>query len=221
MIADEVIEGGVASERVSSVPNGLAPSDVPPCLPDPSAAMRGRFRAMQIANLLPWKGHATVIRAAAAARSEISGLQIQFYGRTHNPETERELHVLCRECSVEDVVEFCGYGQDLEAMLPGFDCLIVASDSEPSGLVLLEAMRAGVPVVATRAGGVPEIVTHDYDGLLFEPGDHEALARHLTALASDRALARRLAEQGLVTLARRFSLHAQARGIEAVFERLG
>jgi glycosyltransferase involved in cell wall biosynthesis len=220
VIADEVVAGGMPEDRVSSVPNGLAPSAVAPRLPGPSAPGGTGFRAIQIANLLPWKGHATVIRAAAIARNEIPGLQIQFYGEPHNPNTETELNVLSRECEVSDVVAFCGYSDELESRLPEFDCLIVASDSEPFGLVLLEAMRAGAPVVATRAGGVPEIVTHDHDGLLFEPGDHETLARHLVKLANDRAFARRLAEQGLVTLAQRFSLPAQARGVEAVFSKL-
>ncbi|MCP4040245.1 MAG: glycosyltransferase family 4 protein, partial [bacterium] len=110
--------------------------------------------------------------------------------------------------------------ENLEAKLPEFDCLVLASDSEPFGLVLLEAMRAGVPVIATRAGGVPEIVRHGHDGLLFDPGDHETLARHLIRLAGDRAVARELAEHGLETLEERFSVAAQARGVAAVFANL-
>lgn len=220
VIADEVLAGGIPAERVTSVPNGLATSEVAPRLPDPGPDAAPGFRVIQIANLLPWKGHATVIRAAAAARNEIPGLHVSFYGRAHNAQTDEALHALRRECGAEDLVEFCGFSEDLEGELPHFDCLIVASDSEPFGLVLLEAMRAGVPVVATNAGGVPEIVTHERDGLLFEPGDHETLARHLTKLANDRPFARQLAEQGLITLAERFSLHAQATGVEAVFEGL-
>ncbi|MCP5040737.1 MAG: glycosyltransferase family 4 protein [bacterium] len=219
VIAEEVVAGGVASERVSSVPNGLAPSEVEPRLPATNEPP-SRFAVIQIANLLPWKGHATLIRAAEIARTSISGLQVHLFGRAHNRELADELHALTRECGVSDVVEFCGYSENLEAKLPEFDCLVLASDSEPFGLVLLEAMRAGVPVIATRAGGVPEIVRHGHDGLLFDPGDHETLARHLIRLAGDRAVARELAEHGLETLEERFSVAAQARGVAAVFASL-
>ncbi|MDP6977514.1 MAG: glycosyltransferase family 4 protein [Myxococcota bacterium] len=221
VIEDEVVEGGVESERVSTVPNGIGPSVVPPRLPDPDGPPQESFHVIQIANLLPWKGHATVIRAAALARDEIAGLRVSFYGRGHNSDTERNLRALNSELEVDDIVEFCGFSEDLEERLPEFDCLVVASDAEPFGLVLLEGMRTGVPVIGTRAGGVPEIVTHESDGLLFEPDDHETLARYLVKLASDRAYARRLAERGLETHVARFSVETQAKGVEAIFEELG
>ena len=222
-IRDETIATGVPPERVTTVPNGIEEVPVPPRLPG-EAALGGAggepFSVVQIANLLRWKGHATLIRAAAEARQEVPELRICFYGRSLSAEFDEELRLLSRELGVGDIVEFGGYRPGIAELLGGFDCLVVASDSEPFGLVLLEGMRAGVPVIGTRAGGVPEIVTDGHDGLLFEPGDSSQLAQHFVRLARDRHLARRLAENGLVTLAERFSVPAQARGVEAVFEGL-
>lgn len=223
IVAEDVIGGGIDPARVTTVHNGIPESDFEPRLPDATPLPPGtdlRFSLIQIANLFPWKGHATVIRAAGLARKTISNLRVCLYGRTDATEFERELRSLAKSCGADDVVEFCGFHEDLEAKLPEFDGLVVASDSEPFGLVLLEAMRAGVPALGTRAGGVPEIIRHEHDGLLFGPGDHEALAAHLVRLASDRPFARRLAEEGLRTVHARFSLASQARGVEAVFDHL-
>jgi glycosyltransferase involved in cell wall biosynthesis len=102
--------------------------------------------------------------------------------------------------------------------LDTFDCLVLASRAEPFGLVLLEAMRAGLPVVASNAGGVPEIITHGMNGLLFEPEDFEGLANALARIALDPETASRLRRKGKQAIVDRFSFDAQIAGIQNVFE---
>jgi glycosyltransferase involved in cell wall biosynthesis len=99
-----------------------------------------------------------------------------------------------------------------------FDCLVLASKDEPFGLVLLEAMRAGLPVVASNAGGVPEIITNEVNGLLFEPEDFEGLANALARIALDTETAARLRRKGKQAIVDRFSFDAQIARIQNVFE---
>jgi L-malate glycosyltransferase len=123
------------------------------------------------------------------------------------------------DLNLSDCVEFGGYRTDLPLLLPSFDCLVVASRGEPFGLVLLEAMRAGVPVVASNAGGVPEIVSDGINGLLFKSGDAEDLAGALQRVAEDSALAGRLCEEGRRAIRTRFSFENQVGSMQDLFEK--
>jgi glycosyltransferase involved in cell wall biosynthesis len=82
------------------------------------------------------------------------------------------------------------------------DVYLMASLSEGSSLALVEALAAGLPVVATRVGGNGDIITHDRNGLLFAPTDSEDGAAHVSRLLEDRGSALRLREQGLRTAQR-------------------
>ena len=97
------------------------------------------------------------------------------------------------------------------------DVLVLASVAEPFGLVLIEAMARGVPVVATRAGGVPEIVEHGVHGLLVPPRDPEALAEALRAILGDGRTRDRMGGAGRERAARSFTVAREAAQIEAVY----
>jgi glycosyltransferase involved in cell wall biosynthesis len=85
---------------------------------------------------------------------------------------------------------------DLAAILAATDAIVVPSICyESAGLVIWEANDAGVPVVASRLGGIPELVTHDRDGLLFEPGQPDDLGRQIERLQSEPGLLARLAAE--------------------------
>ncbi len=221
-VATQVAELGFDPSRVTTVYNGIdlaAPE---------SGARVGHWRAAQaeggrapftfvkVANMHEWKGHETVIRAMPLLRRELPDARAVFLGQPVNPSFHTHLRSLIDELGVTEMVEFGGFRPDATALLPAFDCLVLASRAEPFGLVLLEAMRAGVPVVASNAGGVPEIVRHEQTGLLFEPGDAEGLAAQLLRIAQDDALRERLVEQGRASVNEQFSLEAQVQGIEAV-----
>ena len=144
--------------------------------------------------------------------------RVVFYGRSVDPAFEARLRDRVVELKLSDCVEFGGFRTDLGGLLPSFDCLVVASRAEPFGLVLLEAMRAGVPVIASNAGGVPEIVTDGVNGLLFEPGDVAGLAEAFGRIAEDPALAKQLTEEGNQVIRTRFSLERQVNSLESLFD---
>ena len=101
------------------------------------------------------------------------------------------------------------------------DLFVLPSLEEGSGsLSLLEALQAGVPIVASRIDGIPEDVTDGVDGLLVEPGNVRELANAIRRLLEDRALRNRLALSGLETFRKRFSAEQMTRSLGEAYERL-
>ena len=89
-------------------------------------------------------------------------------------------------------MRFTGYRDDVPAVMNALDVFVLPSQDEPFGLVVIEAMAAARPIVATETGGVPEIVTDGQEALLVPAGDAEAMAAAIARLLSDAELADRL-----------------------------
>lgn len=116
---------------------------------------------------------------------------------------------------------FVSWIEDVWAIYAAADIVVHASTQpEPFGLVLIEAMAAGKPVIATRAGGVVDIVTDGDTGLLVEPGDIDRLAHAITRLLGDRALADRLGQRGANVARTTFTMERNAAQVAAVYDRL-
>jgi glycosyltransferase involved in cell wall biosynthesis len=122
------------------------------------------------------------------------------------------LTAAARTSGVEDRVRFLGWREDVARIVSSLDVFVLPSANEGMGRVLVEAMAAGVPVVATRVGGIPSIVADGECGLLVEPGDVAGLAGAVGKLLADRPLAVRMGEAG-----RRRAL---AYGVESMLEKL-
>jgi glycosyltransferase involved in cell wall biosynthesis len=110
--------------------------------------------------------------------------------------------------------------QDVERVFRGFDISVTPSRGEPFGLVVIEAMASGTPVVATDAGGIPEIVTNGVDGLLVPPRDPEALAGAIIQLLTNRELAERLKNAAIETTRTRFPEPLMARQFDRIYTSL-
>ena len=106
---------------------------------------------------------------------------------------------------------------DLDTLLPGLTMLVHPAFMEGLGVALLEAAACGVPIVATRAGGIPEIVRDGENGVLVEPGDRTALARAISSLLADPDRARRLGRSGRRIVEADFSLARMASATRAVY----
>jgi D-inositol-3-phosphate glycosyltransferase len=139
------------------------------------------------------------------------------------PETEKiqELRRLVHEHRMEDSVDFVGsVDQDRLALwYSAADVCAVPSLTESFGLVALEAMACGVPVVATRVGGLQTVVEDGGSGLLVAPGDHAALAEAIEQVLMDHRLRMHLAH-GARERAEQFTWHRVGDGVEAVYERM-
>jgi N-acetyl-alpha-D-glucosaminyl L-malate synthase BshA len=112
---------------------------------------------------------------------------------------------LARDLGVESHVTFLGKQNHVERIIPQAHVLLLPSELESFGLAALEAMACGVPPVATRAGGVPELITDGVDGFLEAPGDVKAQSSRIAALLADDALYRRVSEAARQTALSRFA----------------
>jgi len=149
------------------------------------------------ARLNPVKDIPTLIRGFALAHAQCPRLRLLIAG---DGEEMGRLKALVRELGVEREVCFTGWISDTDSFYNALDINTLTSLSETFSYSITEGARFRLPTVSSRVGGIPYFIDHGVNGFLFEPGDCEALARHLTALAGDRKLrehmGRRLYEKG-------------------------
>lgn len=146
----------------------------------------GRVLIGQVGRFLHHKGHAVTLQAARRLAEAYPEALILFLGE--GPEEE----VLREQAHDLDNVIFAGFQKDIGNWLAALDLLVFPSLKEGLGSTILEAMQHGVPVIGARAGGIPDIVRHNDNGLLVEPGDASALADAMLALLRDESLRARL-----------------------------
>jgi len=179
-----------ANGRVIASPVRL-PSGLDPLRQDrPDTALR----VGMLGRLAPWKGQHLFLDAFAAAFPRGRELAVVVGGSLFGEdEYGASLQSRATSLGLEDRVEFRGFRDDVMVELRTMDIVVHASIvPEPFGQVIVEAMAAGVPVIAADAGGPAEIVTDGIDGLLYPPGDVPALANSMRTLADDPVLRDRL-----------------------------
>jgi glycosyltransferase involved in cell wall biosynthesis len=125
-----------------------------------------------------------------------------------------------REAALEDRLILTGARSDVPQILAALDIFVMTSDTEGLPNAVMEAMASGLPVVATRVGGTPELVAEGETGHLVPPGRREPLLEALRALVADRALRRRMGEAGRIRIAAEFTLQRMVAGTRAVYDSL-
>ncbi|MDO8475201.1 MAG: glycosyltransferase [Candidatus Rokubacteria bacterium] len=171
--------------------------------------------------LLPWKGHAVFLNAAKRVFERIPKARAFVIGAAPQAtkEYEAEVRVLARELGIADRVIFTGFRPDVPDMLELLDVVVHASIApEPFGRVITEAMAMRRPVIAAGAGGPTEIIEDGRTGLLFPPGDAEALADRIIMLLEDPSLAEQIASAGYSDVRRRFSGETHSTLVQHVYE---
>jgi len=207
---------GITPKLVTLIPNAVIPaSDDPPevagTLPD---GWLERSLIGVIARLQPEKGVANFLEAAARV-SRISP-EARFVVVGDGPLRE-ELLGFAKRGALRERVRFLGYRADARALVGLLDVLVVPSLTEGSPLIVLEAMAAGVPVVASAVGGIPDQVRHGEEGLLVPPDDPDALAETLGTLLRNPTRARRLGEAGRRRAGNEFCHDTLVSRIEAIY----
>jgi glycosyltransferase involved in cell wall biosynthesis len=172
----------------------------PATLPDPAEARRRLGLAASgplvgmVARLQRWKGVHVLVEAMAAVRTARPDARAVIVGGVHEtePAYPAELEARVQALGLEDVVRFAGFRANVAEWMQAMDIVVHASDREPFGIVVIEAMALGKPVIAGAAGGPAEIVTDGIDGLLVPYGDAAALARSILKVLDDAPFAARL-----------------------------
>jgi glycosyltransferase involved in cell wall biosynthesis len=201
-----LVRRGLPARRVRVVRHGMATRVTAP----PPVREQGPLVVAAGGIIEHWKGYDVLVEACALASEHV---RLEVYG---DGSLRKELALRANRLGVDSA--FPGWVPDGAERLSRADVVALSSRAENAPLVLLEAMANGIPVVATRVGGVPELVEDGVSGVLVPPDDAKALAAAFDSLARDPSLRTRLGRGGLERVASRFRPEDAARSLVALYE---
>jgi glycosyltransferase involved in cell wall biosynthesis len=220
-IRQMLISDGVAAERTTTVHEGI---DLRHVLAAPRVNVHEAFwlphQAPVVGNvaaLVPHKGQRHLIEAAHLVVREIPDARFVILGEG---ELRESLERQVRDHHLEKHVLLPGFRTDVLGCIKGFDLFAMSSVTEGLGTSLLDAMACSRAVVATRAGGIPEIVEDGATGTLVPPRDPAAMAHEIIRLLRDEALRRRMGEAGSARVTARFTVERMVEETAAVYARV-
>lgn len=210
---------GVSPDKLHCVLNGV------PRLPEEVARRRRQpiapFNVAMIALFRPRKGVEFLLDALAVLRSRELDIRLEAIGPFETPEYEQQVRARVKKLGLEEHVHWSGFTDDVNAALAGVDALALPSlFGEGLPMVVLEAMAAGLPVVATRCEGTTEAILHRETGFLVEPGSVNQLADALEELFNGETDYARMALAARERHADHFSTEAMARSVAGVYDGL-
>jgi glycosyltransferase involved in cell wall biosynthesis len=208
-----LLAAGQPAERISVVPNLVRMPPEAPCpRTDPAAPVIGA-----LGRLIARKGFADLLEAAALLAAR--GCRFELHLGGSGPE-EAALRAQVERLKLAPRVRFLGWIEDKRGFFETLDLLCVPSREEPFGIVVLEGLAHGRPVVATAAAGPREIIRDGIDGLLVPPASPPELAAALAGLLEDPERRAALARAGRATVSQRFALPVVAKLISATLARV-
>jgi glycosyltransferase involved in cell wall biosynthesis len=216
-LQDQLVERGISRERIRLVPNGVpTPGPLPQrLLPGPTWTLGC------VALFRPRKGLEVLIDAMASLRAPGTNVRLRAVGAFENEDYRKLIEQRVREHELGHAITWVGFTSDVNGELAQMDALVLPSlFGEGMPMVVLEAMAAGVPVVATRVEGTPEVIEHGHSGLLVPPGDAGALAATLRQLIDGQVDWLSLRRMAYERQAAQFSDHAMGAGVAAVYREL-
>lgn len=211
---------GVPKDKLHVIPNAVDLSmfdaDRRPGSPPEQMVEPGVFSFICAARLHPQKAHGVLLRAVRLLMSAGSRpFMVLLAGEGPlRPDLERQVAAE----GLSGHVHFLGLRQDLPSLLQQCDAFVLPSLYEGLPLAILEAMAAGLPIVATDVGGNADLVEHGRNGFLVPPNDPQALARAMAALIDDGGLARAMGAEGRQRVARDYSIDVIAERTARLFE---
>ena len=219
-VAAAMTESGIDPARVEVIPSGVDLSRrFHPATTETLAALgvpAGAPLVVQVAQLVQHKDPLTFVAAVDAARRRVPALHALLVG---DGALRGAVEAAVAARGLGGVVHLAGYRADADSLLAAASVATLSSEQEGLGTVLLDALSMGKPTVATRAGGIPEIIVDGVSGLLVPVADGEALGAAIARALTDDALAARLAA-GARARAREFSVERTTERTIAVYERV-
>jgi glycosyltransferase involved in cell wall biosynthesis len=217
-----LLSEGVPSEKIACIPSAVdARQFAAPCDREwflREFDLKPSHRAIgMIAQFIPRKGHRYLIAAAPGILMRCPEARFLLFGQ--GP-LEKDLRQQCTRERIADRIIFAGFRDDLENILPCLDVVVHPATLEGLGVSLLQTAAAGVPIVATRTGGIPEIVEHGTNGYLIDSGDIDAIMDYVTDLLEDTAKSRRFGAAGRMMVRSRFSIDALVKGNLSVYRKV-
>jgi glycosyltransferase involved in cell wall biosynthesis len=216
-----LVADGIPADRTITVHEGI---DIDHVLAAPPVNVHEAFwlphqapLVGNVAALVPHKGQRHLIEAARLVVVEVPDARFIILGEG---ELREQLERQVRDHHLEKHVLLPGFRTDVLGCIKGFDLFAMSSVTEGLGTSLLDAMACSRAIVATRAGGIPEIVEDGQDGILVEPRDHAAMARAIVRLLRDEGIRQRMGAAGLARVTERFTVERMVAETAAVYARV-
>ncbi len=200
-------------DRTAVIPNGIEADELRGVHPSGAA---GEFVFGTVGRLAPVKDHMTLLAAFARVHNHCPSCRLEVLGYG---ELLEDLKRFSATLGLESAVKFRGWSLDIAGFLGGLDAFVLSSKSEGLSMSLLEAMAAGLPVVATAVGGTPEVVEGAGCGWLARPSDAASLAENMLRLMNTPDRVER-GERGRKAVLERYSIHSMAGQYEELFQQL-
>jgi glycosyltransferase involved in cell wall biosynthesis len=217
-IRQMLVQDGVDGARIVTVHEGI---DVEHVVAAPPVDVHQTFWLPHhapvvghVGALVPHKGHRHLIEAAHRVVQELPDTRFVILGEG---ELRDQLEHQIREHRLEKHVLLPGFRTDVLGCMKGFDLFAMSSVTEGLGTSLLDAMACSKAIVATRAGGIPEIVDENVNGMLVPPRDHVAMARSIVELLKDEPRRRRMGQAGFARVRERFTVERMVAATAAVY----
>lgn len=170
-----------------------------------------------VAHIQPQKGHQYLVQAAQLVAEQCPDVTFVIVGGEKAKGGIKELEELAQRLGIRDRVIFTGFRHDVLQVIAGFDVFVLPSVWEGFGIVLLEAMALGKPVIGTSVGGIPEVIDDKVDGFLVEPRNPAQLAARIVELLRDEALRNSMGQKGMHKVRRKFAIQEMVRRVEQVY----
>jgi glycosyltransferase involved in cell wall biosynthesis len=214
---------GIDADRIEVIANGVAAPDFQ--FADAAGARRqlgirdGALVFGLIGRICRQKGQDIFAEAAIAAAAEMPEAEFLVIGDIEDEAMHRRLRQRIDEADLAERIRFTGHRSDMALVYSALDCVVAPSRWEGFGLMLIEAMAAGKPVIAARAGAIPEVVAEDKTALLVPPENAAELAAAMLRLGSDAGLLRALGQAG-IERQKAFSWQEAAAKLASVYRRI-
>lgn len=207
---------GIPSDKLVVIPNGVDVQIFVPSAMTKPADWQPRIIG-NVGRLEPVKGTRFLLEAFAQVADQFPDRRVWLVGDG----TERQnLEMQTKQLGVTDQIQFLGTRKDVSELLPQMDIFVLPSHWEGMPIAVLEAMAAGLPVVATAVGGTTEVVVPGETGLLVPPADPTALAQAMVTLLTDPALCHRFGLAGRKRVEQQFSIEQTVAKTVALYEKL-
>jgi glycosyltransferase involved in cell wall biosynthesis len=214
-VNDAAVRAGIDAGLIHNIPNFVErpPSPTPPPLPDkPVVGIFGR--------VIPWKGQKQFLQAAVTLLPRFPDLRLLIVGGVSDgePEYMDECRQIAEQSGYAERIEFTGMVTDVTSYYRRCSIVVHASiQPEPFGMVIIEAMAEGRPVVASTLGAAPEILEEGVDGYIVDPHDRETLAARIAELVADPELAARMGSSGHAKVQASYDPRVAARAFERLY----
>jgi glycosyltransferase involved in cell wall biosynthesis len=204
----------IADERLLILPNGIPEPEQPP----PPRKTTGSPLVVFLSNLIPAKGPLRFLQMAKLVHAEEPGVRFVMAGRHTTEAYLRELKTFIQREGLATCVELPGpvYGMDKAGLFNTMDVLVFPTsfDKETFGIVNIEAMQYGVPVISSPVGAIPEIIQDGLNGYIVAPDDIRLLADRVLALIRNPALRQQMGDAGCRRFYQHYSLEAYTRNVQ-------